>query len=305
MPPRDCRLLCVAQESFEPSLDETDASWAAGLPDSRQSSELEDVLSPLSVRGNGDGDGDGIYDEMDITDRRQRTGKNAQSVPASVPRLSLNDFGSYLSKLPEVRAVDDEETYEIEEGSDGLHSESRDDSVTECDSRPITARSRCSSQGDSTVSREGSRDSRRTQAEDSQSDSQPLSARSFDLRALSARGPGVGGGGSDAGGSDVPDSMPLGARTASGDLCPRGLPPFSPRFLSPRVGPIGPSGGLGGGGGGFGSARPSPRIHCVTSAGPRSILSQADMAQGAGPWGIVGDSPRQRQVRGVPGIRLC
>jgi hypothetical protein len=243
---------------------------------------------------------------MDITDRRQRTGKIAQSVPASVPRLSLNDFGSYLSKLPEVRAVDDEETYEIEEGSDGLHS--RDDSVTECDSRPITARSRCSSQGDSTVSREGSRDSRRTHAEDSQSDSQPLSARSFDLRALSARGPGVGGG-SDTGGNDVSDSMPMGARTASGDLCPRGLPPFSPRFLSPRVGPIGPQVGLGGGGGGFGSARPSPRIHGVTSAGPRSILSQADMAQGAGPWGIVsgivGDSPRQRQVRCVPGIRLC
>ena len=291
---------CVREESFERSLDETDASWVAGLPDSRNTSELEDVLSPLSLKGASDGDG--IYDEIEITDRRQRPDKNAQSVPASVPRLSLNDFGKHLSKLPEVRAEDDEdETFEeIEEGSDGLNS--RDDSVTECDSRPITARSRCSSRGDSTVSREGSRDSRRTHPEDSQSDGQPLSARSFDLRerqALSARG-GVGGGGSEAGGSDAFEGAPLGARTASGDLCPRGLPPFSPRFLSPRIGAMGPPSGLG-------ASRPSPRIHGVTSAGPRSILSprcgpgslmhsQSELVQGSGPWGIVGDSPRQRQV---------
>ena len=53
---------CVREESFERSLDETDASWVAGLPDSRNTSELEDVLSPLSLKGASDGDG--IYDEI-------------------------------------------------------------------------------------------------------------------------------------------------------------------------------------------------------------------------------------------------
>jgi len=185
--------------------------------------------------------------------------------------------------------------------------------MTECDSRPITARSRCSSRGDGPASREGSRDSR------AHSDGQPLSARSQDIRQrqpLSAPGPC----GSDAGGSDISgEGAPLSARTSSGELCPRGLPQFSPRFLSPRVGP---PGGLGGGVGGFGSARPSPRLHSVTAAGPRSLLSPrcgpgslihppSELVPGCGPFGVGGPqlstplpatsfqsmtSPRQRQV---------
>ena len=293
--------VCGFQESFERSVDEPECSWPPKPVSNNILQPLvehfdSDVLSPLSVRGGVDGEG--IYDEIDFSERRVQVA--TQSVPASVPRLSLNNFGN-LSKLPEVRSKDDDG-----DGSDGLNS--RDDSVTECDSRPITARSRCSSRGDGTVSREGSRDSRRTHPEDGQSDGQPLSARSLELRerqTLSARGQGGGGGSSDAGGSDISEGAPLSARTSSGDV--RGLPPFSPRFLSPRVGP---PGGIVGGGGGLGTARPSPRLHSVTSAGPRSILSprwtlpgtilahapsHGDVVQAAGPWGIVGDSPR-RQV---------
>lgn len=291
-----------------------------------------EVLSPLSVRGLSDGVG--WYDEDEIHLSDPRPGAASTGAPASVPRLSLLEFGS--KRVVEThRAKDDGDdsnpsldALDAEDGSDGLNS--RDDSVTEGDSRPITARSRTSSR-DGAASREGSRDSRRTFPDDGLSDGQQLSARSFGLdrerQPLSARG--LYGGGSDAGGSDVSaESAPLSARTNSaGELC-RGLPQFSPRFLSPRMAsPRGVGRGLGGAAGGFGSARPSPRVPSVTSAGPRSILSprcgpgtlvhsQSDVALGSGPWGVGGGvgasvgasfnvfhsqtsvvSPRQRQVR--------
>ena len=266
---------CVREESFERSLDEAE-SWFPSPGEARSHLEplaehghgVDDVLSPLSVRGLS-GDADGI-DEIDFSDRPSRQ-VACREAPASVPRLSLNNFGSNRNEGPK---------YEAEEGSDGLNS--RDDSVTECDSRPITARSSGSIREDGAGSREGSRDSRRPCSDDMLSDGQPLSHRSQDMpacdnrerRPLSARGFGGLGAGSDPGGSDA-SAEPVLARTTSSELSLRSLPQFSPRFLSPRVGP---HGGLGGGGGSFASgssfasARPSPRLHSVTAAGPFFIL---------------------------------
>ena len=301
---------CVREESFERerSVDDAEAAFCSG-PREHARRNLEPLAENESVLSPGVGSpgvGDAAYDEIHFAHRAA-----VAPAPASVPRLSLNNFGA---KEGDEREPFDapflsarSQGVEAEDCSDGPTS--RDESATEGDSRPVTARSRTSSR-DGTGSREGSRDSRRTHRSDGQSDGQPLSARSqgWDHRErqpLSARG----FGGSDGCGSDVSgDTGPLSARTNSGDLCPRGLPQFSPRFLSPRVEPSPRGAGRGLGGGRF----------AVTSAGPgpRSILSprvqsHCEVQGGPGPWGVGGgagagvapfqsiNSPRQRQSEPV------
>ena len=127
-----CVCMCVfgvyecGQESFERSVDDADATFLPSPRDARSNlqplaedeDDGPDVVSPLSARGlsglTGDSD---IYDEICFSEHR------VQSVaPASVPRLSLNNFGNHLSnsdqlsKLPERAGGDDGFNAEAEDG---------------------------------------------------------------------------------------------------------------------------------------------------------------------------------------------